>query len=450
MPVCRMLSIAVILPILLPDVHGAEDNDPTQIRKVQDVHRVLHKGKLSAADARAVRNFMQRAYQQQDLSAGTHRHLLQRSDDGGGYAAWCLQAPSGAKVSVVAEKGRRWPMVRLGEEPLWVWSEKFENFTSVHYRFDVNGTRLGGGRNSRFGFESYEWQPDSLKQDGVPRGKLVDMGRHVSSQYYPGAARQWWVYVPAQYAADDGPPAKLIVFNDGGGFTKGIGNVPTVLDNLIHKQKIPVMIAVFLNPGMLPAKSAGGSKRSNRGNEYDTCTPRFADFLDHEILPTVRHRYRISDDPWDHAICGSSSGASCAFTAAWHRNDLFRRVISFVGSYCDFRPIGDYPVSKEASRAAASEFGPWKTAHDYPALIRKTDPRRQIKVFLQDGENDLDNRLGNWFQNNVRMASALAYAGYEYKFVAGQGMHSKRHGMALLPDILVWLWNDPRRSHSDK
>jgi len=450
MPVCRVLLMAMVLPSFWPAVHGAEDDDQAQVRNVQDVHRILHKGKLSAADARGVLNFMRRSYRQQDLSTGAHKHLLQRSADGGGYAAWCLQAPRGANVSVVAEKGRRWPMIRLGEEPLWVWSEKFENFTSVHYRFDVNGTRLGGGRNNRFGFESYEWHPDSLKQDGVPAGKLVDMGRHVSRQYYTGAARQWWIYIPAQYAADDGPPVKLIVFNDGGGFTKGAGNVPTVLDNLIHKQKIPVMIAVFVNPGMLPTKSAGGPPRSNRGNEYDTCTPRFADFLDHEILPIVRQRYRISDDPWDHAICGSSSGASCAFTAAWHRNDLFRRVISFVGSYCDFRPLGDYPVSGEALPAAARKFGPWKTAHDYPALIRKTDPRRPIKIFLQDGENDLDNRLGNWFQNNVRMASALAYAGYEYKFVAGKGMHSKRHGMALLPDILVWLWNDSPRPNSDK
>ena len=117
-------------------------------------------------------------------------------------------------------------------------------------------------------------------------------------------------------------------------------------------------------------------------------------------------------------------------------------MISFVGSFCDFRPLEAYPVYGSERSNEKDVFGRWKTAHDYPALIRKTDPRRQMKVFLQDGKNDLDNRLGNWFSNNERMASALAYAGYEYRFVAGKGMHSKRHGMAILPEILVWIWQE--------
>lgn len=413
-----------------------------KVNSVQQAYDLLHKGELSAADAAALRDFFEKRYAGKDLRRGEHRHLLQSSEDGGGYAAWCLRAPREAHVTVVAEKGRRWPLVRLGDGDLWAWAEKFGNFTSVHYRYDIDGRRIGGGREGRFGFESYTWTADSLPQEGAPRGELIEMDRHTSRKYFPGAERDWWIYVPAQYDADSDEPAKLIVFNDGGGFTRGEGNACTVLDNLIHQKKIPVMIAVFVNPGTFPARDAGRQPTSNRSNEYDTCTPRFATFLDEEILPLVRKRYRISDDPWDHAICGSSSGASCAFTAAWHRNDLFRRVISFVGSYCDFRPTDAYPVYGDRHVMQGDQFGPWKTAHDYPALIRKTEPRREIKVFLQDGENDLDNRLGNWFLNNQRMAAALAYGGYDYKFVAGQGMHSKKHGMSILPEILVWLWND--------
>jgi len=113
-------------------------------------------------------------------------------------------------------------------------------------------------------------------------------------------------------------------------------------------------------------------------------------------------------------------------------------MISFVGSYCDFRRIGDFPHDK----GKKSEYGPWKTAHDYPSLIRKQTPPRNIRIFLQDGENDLDNTLGNWFKNNERMADALAFSGYQHKVAWGQGMHSKKHGMSLLPEILEWLWKE--------
>lgn len=428
-----------LTPLLICCVASTSKSD--EITSIEQAHAALHQETLDPATAQSMAAYIRNRYKGQNLSKGTHRALIQRTEDGGGIALWAFEAPVDTEVSIVAEKGRHWRMRRLLETGLWAWSEQFPNFTSVHFRFDVNGKRLGGGREGRFGFESYDWLPESLEHADFPKGELVEMGKHESKIYYPSVTRDWWVYVPAQYKADTDNPAKLIVFNDGGGFIRGEGNACTVLDNLIHLQKIPVMIAVFVNPGVTPEGV------SNRGDEYDTCTRRFATFLDEEILPIVRKTYTISDDPWDAAICGSSSGASCAYTAAWHRNDRFRRVISFVGSYADFRRLGDYPVYGETDKRTrqpqmSSEFGPWKTAHDYPGLIRKTEPRLPIKVFLQDGENDLDNGLGNWFQNNLRMESALNYSGYDYKFVAGKGMHSKNHGMSILPEILVWLWSD--------
>ena len=422
-------SLAVLL--VTTNISFAE-----KITSIEEAHEALRKSSLDEETPRSLEAYIRNRYKGQNLKRGSHRALIQRTEGGGGIALWALEAPVTSEVSIVAEKGRRWRMRRLLDTGLWVWTEEFLNFSSVHYRFDVDGKRLGGGREGRFGFESYEWLPESLEHADVPKGELISMGKHESEVYFPGVKRDWWVYVPAQYVPRKDKPAKLIVFNDGGGFIRGEGNATVVLDNLIHLKKIPVMIAVFVNPGITPQNA------SNRSNEYDTCTPRFATFLDEEVLPVVREKYTISDDPWDAAICGSSSGASCAFTAAWHRNDKFRRVISFVGSYCDFRPTNDYPKFGDRHVLDGDEFGPWKTAHDYPALIRKTEPRKQIKVFLQDGENDLDNRLGNWFQNNLRMESALNYAGYDYKFVPGKGMHSKKHGMSILPEILVWLWSD--------
>jgi enterochelin esterase family protein len=63
-----------------------------------------------------------------------------------------------------------------------------------------------------------------------------------------------------------------------------------------------------------------------------------------------------------------------------------------------------------------------------------------LRVFLQDGSSDLDNLHGNWPLANQQMASALKFAGYEYKFEFGTGGHSGEHGGAIFPDSLRWLW----------
>ena len=406
-----------------------------QVKTPDDVLKLYKQAKLSETEHKALTKFAENKFKKIDLTKGDHRPVIQKHEDGGGTAAWFMKAKSGSNVEIFAEKKRHWPMKEIGSTGIFFAAEKFPNMTSVHFRYSVNGTRFKHGKNHRFGFESYTWLPDSLKQTGVPEGKLIDMGIYkASDEFYKGTERKWWIYVPAQYKADT--PAKLIFFNDGGGFIKGDGNACTVMDNLIHNGKMPVTIGVFVNPGTIPRKGKAPSK--NRGNEYDTCTPKFANFIEKEILSQVYAKYNVSKKAEDHAIAGSSSGASCAFTAAWHRNDLFTRVISYVGSYCDFRPTGDYPLVE----GDKSVYGPFKTAHDYPALIRKTVPNKNIRIFLQDGENDLDNTLGNWFMNNLRMEAALAFAGYKHKVAWGKGMHSKRHGQSLLPVIMEWIWKN--------
>lgn len=412
-------------------------------QKLSDVSNLL-KTPVSKENQQQVLDYFKKRYQKEkDLTKGNHKELIEKTDDGGGYAGWFLKAKPGDEVIIFAEKDRQWPMVELGDSGYFARIEKFPNFSSAHYQFSVNGKRLETSRSNRFGFESYEWAPESLKQAGVPQGKLTQVPAFESTKQYPGTVRDWWVYVPAQYSKT-GPPAKLIIFTDGRGYCQGEGNATIVLDNLIHAKKIPVSIAVFINPGVIPASGKGKSEIRNRSNEYDTCTAQYATFLDQEMLPIVRQQYRISDKPEDHLICGASSGGSCAFTAAWHRTDLFQKVISFVGSFCDFRGINDYP-SRKNNTIPLDQFGPWKTAHDYPGLIRKEYPPKPLKVFLQDGDNDLDNTLGNWFLNNERMAAALAYSGYDYWFVTGHGIHSSRHGKAVLPEALVWIWNSDQK-----
>jgi enterochelin esterase family protein len=264
--------------------------------------------------------------------------------------------------------------------------------------------------------DDYQPGPDSQPKDGVPKGKVTE--HRWTSKIFPGTERDYWVYVPAQ--VDSSKPACVMVFQDGGGFVRENGSfrVPVVFDNLIHAGDMPPTIAIMINPGAVPPAKAGQQARSNRSFEYDSLGDQYARFLLEEILPEVGKTHKLSENPDCRAICGNSSGGIAAWTVAWERPDSFRKVISHIGSFTNIRG-----------------------GHVYPALIRKTD-KKPIRVFLQDGENDLDNLHGNWPLANRQMAAALKFAEYDHKFVLGDGSHSGRHGGAIFPDTLRWLWQD--------
>jgi enterochelin esterase family protein len=259
----------------------------------------------------------------------------------------------------------------------------------------------------------YQLGPDSLEQPGVPKGSVTKYTW--TSKVFPGTVRDYWVYVPARY--DGNTPPCVMVFQDGGAYVnlKGEFRVPTVFDNLIHKKDMPATVGVFINPGFIPG--ADGKKgASNRSFEYDTLSDQYVRFLDQEILPEVGKQVKLRQDAAGRAICGISSGGICAFTAAWERPDLFSKVLSHVGSFTNIRG-GDR----------------------YPGMIRKAKPR-PIRVFLQDGERDLDNEHGSWPLANREMAAALKYRKYDYRLVFGTEGHNGRHGGAILPESLRWLW----------
>ena len=213
-----------------------------------------------------------------------------------------------------------------------------------------------------------------------------------------------------------------MVFQDGGGYASAEGQfrIPVVFDNLIHRKEMPVTIGIFLNPGTIPPAQPGQKGRSNRSFEYDSLGDQYSKFLIDEVLPglTAKHELKLTDDPEGRGTCGISSGGICAFTVAWERPDQFRKVISHIGSFTNIRG-----------------------GHVYPALIRKTE-KKPLRVFLQDGSNDLDNLHGNWPLANQQMASSLKFKGYDYQFEFGDGGHSGKHGGMLLPETLKWLWRD--------
>ncbi len=265
--------------------------------------------------------------------------------------------------------------------------------------------------------DDYVLGTDSQRHPGVPKGRVTTYTWR-SSKIYPGTVREYHVYVPAQY--DGSRPACVMVFEDGGGFVSETGawRTPTVFDNLIHQGAMPVTIGIFINPGVREAGLPGQVARFNRSYEYDGLGDRYVRFLLEELLPEVGRQFRLSSNPNDRGIAGSSSGAIAAFTAAWERPDAFRRVLSFIGSYTNLRG-GDA----------------------YPNLIRKMEPK-PLRIFLEDGSNDLNIYSGSWVLANQAMAKSLEYAGYDVRFEVGTEGHNAKHGAAILPDALRWLWRD--------
>jgi len=269
--------------------------------------------------------------------------------------------------------------------------------------------------------DDYVLGPESLERaPGVPEGRIEEFA-FSESTIFPDTHRGCWIYIPAQY--DGSKPAALMVFQDGHAYVSTTGQIraPIVFDNLIAKGDIPVTIGLFVNPGHRGGegpRANGWGNRNNRSFEYDSLGDAYVRFLDEELIPFVKEKFKlsISDDPSDRAICGMSSGGICAFTAAWERPTSFGKVLSHIGSFTNIRG-----------------------GHVYPALIRKTE-RKPIRVFLQDGSNDLNNLHGNWPLANQKMASALAFAGYDFRFEFGDGAHNGKHGGAIFPASLRWLW----------
>jgi sugar lactone lactonase YvrE/enterochelin esterase-like enzyme len=251
----------------------------------------------------------------------------------------------------------------------------------------------------------------------VPKGEVT---KHTfdRSQIFPGTVRDYWVYIPRQY--DPSKPACVHVNQDGIQF-----DAPAVFDQLIARREMPVVIGVFVRPGVVKATRDTALDRFNRSYEYDGLGDSYARFLVDELLPEIEKQstadgrpIRLSHDGNDRAIAGSSSGAIAAFTAAWERPDAFRRVFSAIGTYVGLRG-----------------------GNVYPTLIRKFEPK-PIRIFLQDGSADLNIYGGDWWMANQEMERALVFAGYEVNHVWGDGGHNGKHATAVFADALRWLWKD--------
>ncbi len=330
--------------------------------------------------------------------------------------AWAVEIP-GFVAGQGIQAPRVWrpvgtvsyPMRQIGSTGVFAVVRRFSSGEAFAWMYDVGGnTRRSGGN-----LEVYNTHPDAIIRAGVPRGELRQMSPWRST-IFPNTTRDWWVYVPAQYDASE--PAAVMVFQDGAAARQYA--VP-VLDNLIAQGDIPVMVGIFLEPGGVD------NPRDNRSYEYDRLSDQYVRFLIEEILPEVQRTVNLRQDAAGRAIAGQSSGGIAAFTAAWEKPDVFSKVLSGIGSFVNLQ-------------GGESGIG---GGHNYQVMVRQ-NPRKPIRVFLQDGKGDQDAIWGNWWLANVALAQSLEWAGYDYKFVEGNGYHTNAHMRAILPDAMRWLWRD--------
>ena len=292
---------------------------------------------------------------------------------------------------------------------LWTVVVRLAAGRSHQFHYVIDGAPFGGR------LDIPVFLPASYEQPGVPQGKMSDKLLH-TSKVYEGMVSEYWIYVPAQY--DSAKPAALMIWQDGQGHIARNGRrTLNVLDNLTAQKQIPVMISVFIAPGKIGDKAM-------RSIEYDTVNDTYVHFLD-ELLVGVYAQYNIRKDSYGHGIAGESSGGICSFNAAWTHPEEFSRVLSTIGSYTS---IQWHPGQIDGGNV-------------YPNKVRK-EPKRNIRVYLQDGSEDLENDHGSWPLQNIQLANSLKMKDYDFHLQFGNGSHNGADANSQLPVSLAWLWRD--------
>ena len=344
-----------------------------------------------------------------------------------GEAGDFLWAFDSAKQPVLFVDGQQMgPMKRAGTGP-WTLSGKLKTGTSHSFYYMVDGQKVGGLTDvPAFG-------PDSYAKPGVPQGKLSEKMVH-TSRIYPGMTSDYWVYVPAGY--DPAVPAPLMVWQDGHYHIERDGSAqapPTgqppsrmqnVIDNLTYQKRIPVILFLFIDPGVV-------GQRAMRSIQYDTVSAVYPQFLRDEVMPELYAKYNIRKDSYSRAIAGNSSGGICAFNAAWQTPDQFSRVLARIPSFT----------------ALQWKPGVQDGGNIYPTLVRR-EPKKNIRVWMQDGSEDMEQGSGSWPLQNIQMANSLKIRGYDFHFSYGTGTHNHAQSNSEMPEALAWLWReyDPKKT----
>ena len=307
----------------------------------------------------------------------------------------------------------------------WAATAKLATSRTHNFHYLVDGKTFGG-RN-----DVMAYSPDHYLKPGTSQGKLTEKLSH-TSRIYEGMQADYWIYTPAQY--HPGTPAAVMFWTDGEvHINRDSGSrALNVWDNLTHEKRIPVIIQVLVSPGIK------GTQRL-RSVQYDSVDDRFARYVLEEILPEVAKTHNLRQDGYSRAIAGDSSGAICALNAAWWRTNEFSRVLSRIGSFTSIQ------WQRHADGLTSKDGG-----EIFPYLIRKS-PKKNLRVFTQDGFGDLENDHGSWPATNLALVNSLKFKGYDFRMSWGNGSHSRNGGNVEMAEEMTWLWRDydPAKTSQD-
>jgi enterochelin esterase-like enzyme len=330
--------------------------------------------------------------------------------DQGTRVLFAVDAGPGQHTVTVAHQGKTLlHLAQMEKSSLYIAVQDFKDGDAYLVDYQVDGKPLRTGMQ----VEVYDANPYVLAPKGGRKGELRDMGEW-KSEIYSGTTRKWYVYLPP--GLDPNKEYPLLVSCDAQWDREWIANG---LENCAREALIPQTVGVFIEPG----QNTPGTY-SNRSAEYDALSPKYTQFLLEEILPQVEKLVKLSPDPAKRAITGMSSGGICSFTACWERPDKFGVALSFIGSFAN---IASGPTKREGG-------------HNYPFLIRKNE-KKPIRVFLQDGSNDLNNDHGSWWICNLQMEAALRFKSYDYVWTPGKGFHNTKHARRVFDKALTWWLN---------
>ena len=345
-----------------------------------------------------------------------------------GAAVWgqdfLFAVESESPASVAIDYKAPIPMANIPGTKYWFKLLTLRLGTTHNFNYFANGKSIGT-------YDAAGYNPDSYPLPGAPQGKLSEK-KTLKSTVYPGMSADYWVYVNP--GADITHGAPVMVWQDGQDIALQQDLVrlrlQIVTDNLVYRKLIPPMVHVLIAPG------SGGEAEGTRMRsiQYDTVSDRYSKYLLDEVLRDVEKTYKLRPDAYSRAISGASSGAIAAFNVAWYRPDQFSRVMSQIGSYValQWHPEknldGGYIVSTKVRR----------------------EPKKNIRVWLTDGSNDMDNVPGSWPLNNIMLANALKLKGYDFHFRFGEIMHSCAQAALDLPEIMTWLWRDYDPAKTDQ
>ena len=356
---------------------------------------------------------------------------------------FAVRAPARPTIFIDDQPGPE--MQSIKGTDLWYVALQIQRVGALHsFHYRLEGKDFGGSVNMpAFGELSYP-MPD------VKRG-VLSAKQTLVSKMYDGMKTDFWIYVPFGY--DPKTPAALMLFQDGSNILSRDAGSKTLdaIDNLIYQKKIPLMICVFVNPGIMDdsvrnpthdvVKNYG--ERTHRAPDdamrsilYDTGSDRYPRLLRDELLPKLAAQYNLRKDAYSHAIAGFSSGGMSSFNAAWQLPQVFSRVLSGIGSF----------TSIQWKVTAADPDG----GQDYPDKVLQ-EQHHNIRVWLQDGSDDLElDQFGSWPLNNVRLANALKLKNYDFHFSFGKGGHGPEQVEAQFPEVMTWLWRDYDASKTEQ